>query len=289
MIESPVPARPGFWRPFLLSCVAGSSTGLGGALVIFLDTSSRSSHIAWCLGFSAGVMMTISFFDLLIPPVYKAVTSFQPFLSLFFCLFWFLLGVFTEMGLSKVLPDESELGESLLPFALNRTSTTSTTSTTSITPTTNKRRFRLGILLSVTLALHNFPEGLAVAASNLADDQLGLLMTVAIAVHNIPEGLCVAVPIYSSTGSVYQATKLAFLSGLTEPIGALAALFLFSGVDPTWHGMMLQYTLVFVGGVMISVSLRELIPEAIKSGHSKAMKQGLVGGALVMGCTMLVV
>ena len=115
------------------------------------------------------------------------------------------------------------------------------------------------------------------------------LLVLAITLHNIPEGLCVACPIYSATGSVWEATKLATLSGLTEPIGALMALFVFSGVnDNGLLEVILNYVLVFVGGVMLSVSIRELIPEAIASGHVESMKKGFVGGALVMGITMYV-
>jgi ZIP family zinc transporter len=297
-----------FWKSFLSSLIAGSSTGLGGFSVKFINTSSKSPHVSICLGFSAGVMITISIFDLLLPIFYKALHSGNPFSSLFFCFLWFFIGVGAEVCLSKLLPDESAIGEHLLPFSSNSNSkankqknsnaiTNSSGGEASIYAvsgssggsTTKNRRIRLGFLLAVILALHNLPEGLAVAASNLADNELGFLMTVAIAIHNIPEGLCVACPIYSATGSVWEATKLATLSGLTEPIGALMALFVFSGVnDNGLLEVILNYVLVFVGGVMLSVSIRELIPEAIASGHVESMKKGFVGGALVMGITMYV-
>ena len=125
--------------------------------------------------------------------------------------------------------------------------------------------------------------------SNLANEQLGFIMTITIAIHNIPEGLCVGVPIYAATGSLWEATKLATLSGLTEPLGAVVALFMFSEIDTAWHEVLLQYTLVFVGGVMISVSVCELIPEALASGHSLAMKKGMLCGCIILGVTMMIV
>ena len=294
-------------KPLLMSIIAGLATGLGGLLTAFVNTSASSSHISFCLGLSAGVMLCISIVDLLLPPLVHVVLRaiyVNIYSGIFYWIIWFGLGILAEVILSKLLPDEAELGSSLLPFTnvtkfktktepntITKTNTKSNTRTNNMDLSKDRRsirqrRFRLGILLAVTLALHNFPEGLAVAASNLQDEHLGFVMTIAIALHNIPEGLCVAVPIYAATGSLYEATKLATLSGLTEPLGAIVALFLFSEIHKDWHNALLQYSLIFVGGVMVSVSVRELIPEAIKTGHTTAMRQGLVLGAIFIYATM---
>jgi len=201
-------------RPLLCSTIAGLATGLGGFLVLWSDVSANSPHLAFSLGLSAGVMLTISIFDLFIPAViFRSGTTNQ----IFMCCLASACGVFCEVLLSKCLPEDP--GPNLVDVLPTKKGNFTST---------RQRRFRLGLLLAITLALHNFPEGLAVAASNMQSESLGFLMTVAIAVHNIPEGLCVAMPIYAATQSWVEAVKFATLSGLTEPLGALVAL-LFMG------------------------------------------------------------
>jgi ZIP family zinc transporter len=144
---------------------------------------------------------------------------------------------------------------------------------------------RLGMLMAVTMTLHNLPEGFAVAFS--AYTEMGLIMALAIAVHNIPEGIIVAAPIYAATGSRLRAIGMATASGLSEPLGAFIAL---AFVQPFVGNVRssLDYVLAFVGGVMISVCLLELWPEARKCRDDKRMMQGIMLGSLVMGWTLYV-
>jgi len=142
---------------------------------------------------------------------------------------------------------------------------------------------RLGILMAITMTLHNMPEGFAVAFS--AFTRLGPIMAIAIAVHNIPEGVIIAAPIYAATGSRWKALGLATASGLSEPFGALLALLL---LRPFLTPERLQYLLAGTGGLMLAVCIIELWPEARSCKNDKGLLWGIVLGALVMGWTLYV-
>eukprot|EP00882_Tetradesmus_deserticola_P017363 GHRQ01018598.1.p1 GENE.GHRQ01018598.1~~GHRQ01018598.1.p1 ORF type:complete len:316 (+),score=141.17 GHRQ01018598.1:1037-1984(+) len=143
---------------------------------------------------------------------------------------------------------------------------------------------RLGLLMAVTMTLHNLPEGCAVAFSAFTD--FGTTMALAIAVHNIPEGLIIAVPVYAATNSRAKAIALAAASGLSEPIGALFALFVLKPFVVSAER--LDYVLAAVGGVMLAVCGLELWPEARKCKHDVRMVQGILVGTLAMAWTLLV-
>eukprot|EP00887_Chlorella_sp_A99_P008107 scaffold12.g8107.t1 len=143
---------------------------------------------------------------------------------------------------------------------------------------------RLGLLMSVTMTLHNLPEGFAVCFSAFTD--FGPVMALAIAVHNIPEGVIVAAPVFAATGSRWKAVGIATASGLSEPLGALLALLV---VRPFLTHAMLQYILAFVGGIMACVCVVELWPEARKCRQDRRMALGIAFGSLLMGGTLLFV
>lgn len=138
--------------------------------------------------------------------------------------------------------------------------------------------------MAVTMTMHNLPEGFAVAFS--AYTGFGRLMALAIAIHNIPEGLVIAVPVYAATNSKLKAIGLAAASGLSEPLGALVALFVFKPFVDTLE--QLDYVLAFVGGVMLSVCALELWPEGRKCRQDLKMGQGVLLGSLIMGWTLMI-
>ncbi|KAI3425977.1 hypothetical protein D9Q98_007945 [Chlorella vulgaris] len=147
-----------------------------------------------------------------------------------------------------------------------------------------RQLLRLGLLMAVTMTLHNLPEGFAVAFASFTD--FGPVMAAAIALHNIPEGVIVAAPMYAATGSRWKALGLATASGLSEPVGALLALLL---VKPFLTEARLHYILGFVGGLMAAVSVLELWPVAKRCRHDRRMYYGMALGIVCMGGTLFYV
>jgi len=143
---------------------------------------------------------------------------------------------------------------------------------------------RMGLFTALAIGIHNFPEGLATFTAALTDPNLGIAIAVAIAIHNIPEGIAVSVPIYYATGSRKKAFKLSFLSGLSEPVGALFGyLILMPFFSPAVFGVLFAG----VAGIMVFISLDELLPAAEEFGEHHLTITGLVAGMAVMALSLL--
>ena len=142
----------------------------------------------------------------------------------------------------------------------------------------------MGLLSAVAITIHNFPEGIATFASALHDPRLGITITVAIALHNIPEGIAISVPIYQATGSRRKAFVYSFLTGLAEPLGALIGyLILFSFLNELVFGILFA----MVAGIMVFISLDELLPLAIEFGEHHLSIYGLIAGMMIMAFSLL--
>jgi ZIP family zinc transporter len=142
----------------------------------------------------------------------------------------------------------------------------------------------MGLFTALAIAIHNFPEGLATFASALTDTNLGIAIAVAIAIHNIPEGIAVSIPIYYATGNKRKAFFYSFLSGLAEPVGALigyAILFTF------FNDVVFGILFASVAGIMVFISLDELLPAAREYGESHLAVYGLIAGMIVMAISLL--
>ena len=147
-----------------------------------------------------------------------------------------------------------------------------------------KKLYRVGLLTALAIAIHNFPEGLATFVSALRDTKLGIAIAVAIAIHNIPEGIAVSIPIFYATGNRKKAFVYSFLSGLAEPIGALIGYaVLFSFFNDVVFGILFAS----VAGIMVFVSLDELLPAAREYGQHHLAAYGLVAGMVVMALSLL--
>ncbi|MGE4264860.1 MAG: zinc transporter ZupT [Desulfovibrio sp.] len=264
---------------FGLTLFAGLATGLGSALAFFTrQTSTRFLSVA--LGFSAGVMLYVSFVEIMA----KARDALQGDWGVaggaWLTAVAFFGGIFFIALIDKLVPsyenphelhsiEEMDLKLEHLPkneahdFAKLR---------------------RTGVFTALAIGIHNFPEGLATFASALTDPTLGVAIAVAIAIHNIPEGIAVSVPLYFATGSRAKAFRYSFLSGLAEPVGAIVGyLVLLPFFSPTVFGVLFSG----VAGIMVFISLDELLPAAREYGEPHLAIYGLIAGMAVMAVSLL--
>jgi len=143
---------------------------------------------------------------------------------------------------------------------------------------------RTGLLTALAIAIHNFPEGIATFAATLGDLKLGVFIAIAIAIHNIPEGIAVSVPIFFATNNKSKAFFYSFLSGLSEPVGAIVGYLI---LMPFLSPALLAVLLAFIAGIMIYISLDELLPMAHRYGHGHLVIGGIVAGMLIMAISLL--
>jgi ZIP family zinc transporter len=246
----------------LLTAVAGLSTGIGSAIAYFIR-KPKVIYLSVSLGFSAGVMIYISFMELLA----DAMETLGQFRSLIA----FFAGI-AAIGLIDILIPEAEN-----PHEYKGLDDTTKQST-------NSSLMRTGLLTALAIGIHNFPEGLATFATALSDIKLGLFITVAIAIHNIPEGMSVSMPIFYATGSRGKAFFYSFLSGVAEPLGAIVGYLI---LMPFISENLIAYLLAIVSGVMIYISLDELLPMAHRYGHEHTVIAGIIAGMIVMAFGLL--
>lgn len=270
-----------------LTLLAGAATGLGGALILFLKRLS-SNFLAAALGLSAGVMIFISLAELY-PEAQSAAGS----AGLDNARVWVLLAFFGGMGLITLidfLVPEYENPHEATGLTLNaRTAATEMIHDSEQTGNASALK-KLGVMSALAIAIHNFPEGMATFIGALNDPGTGTGITFAIALHNIPEGIAVAIPIYYATRSKVKALIYATLSGLTEPLGAAICygLTAISGIRISDGGLAFPLILAAVAGIMIYISLDELLPTAEKYGKHHVAIAGVVAGMAIMGISLLV-
>lgn len=143
---------------------------------------------------------------------------------------------------------------------------------------------RMGMFSALAIAIHNFPEGLATFFSTLSDPTLGLSIAIAIAIHNIPEGISVSVPLYYATGSRRKAFIYSFLSGMSEPIGAILGYFL---LRQYFNDLTFGILFAAVAGIMVFISIDELLPTSRKYGKEHQEIYGFIAGMIVMALSLL--
>lgn len=275
----------GIISALILTTIAGAATGIGGALVLFKKKIS-SNFLAGALGLSAGVMIFISLAELF-PEAQAEIIATG---SLKFGRAYVLIAFFVGMGLITLIdfavPDYENPHE-----ASGLSLDSKTAAVDMLNQAGNEKALhRLGILSALAIAIHNFPEGIATFIGALNDPQMGTGITFAIAIHNIPEGIAVAIPIYYATKNKWKALSYATLSGMSEVIGAVLCLGVTSifGIDLNDGGPVFPLVLAAVAGIMIYISLDELLPTAEKYGKHHVAIAGVVAGMAIMGISLLI-
>lgn len=260
----------GFWAALSLTLFAGASTGIGSVLA-FLSKSYNPKFLAAALGFSAGVMVYVSMIEIFAKAkdslmlVYGEQTGYLATTACFF------VGIGIIAVIDATVPEEENPHE-----IRNQKDETDTASRFGL--------MRMGLFSALAIGIHNFPEGLATFMGALNDPTLGISIAVAIAIHNIPEGIAVSMPIYYATGSRRKAFFYSALSGLSEPVGALVGFFLLQQV---LGESMFGLTFAAVAGIMVYISLDELLPTAEKYGEHHVAIFGLIIGMAVMAVSLV--
>jgi len=249
------------WVALLLAAGAGLSTTIGSVLGVVIKKPGPN-FMGFALGFSAGVMIFISFAELLAHAIEIEGVGFLGAYIAFF------LGMGVFFLIDVVVPHDY-MGYHDHPAH-----------TQNGAPGRSPQNLeRTGLLLALGVSIHNFPEGMATFVATLENVSLGLPIAVAVAIHNIPEGLAIAAPIYTATGNRRKAFFWSFFSGVSEVAGAvLAAALLMPFLSETLMG----FCLAGVAGIMVLISLDELIPsaKALASEHTPIL--GVIVGMILM-------
>ena len=249
------------WLALLLTTIAGLSTGIGSTIAYFIK-KPKMSYLCFSLGLSAGVMLYVSFVEL-VPEAFLTLGDVTG-------LYAFFAGIIT-IGLIDLLVPEAENPHAFKGLTLKKGKQ-------------DKALLRVGMLTALAVGIHNFPEGLATFGTSLSDVRLGFLIAFAIAIHNIPEGISVSMPIYFATGNKRKAFFYSFMSGVAEPIAAVIGFLI---LLPFLSDAVLAFLLAFVAGIMVYISVDELLPVAHKYSAGHCAILGIIFGMFIMAISLI--
>lgn len=246
----------------MLTVFAGLSTGIGSIIALFAKRTN-TKFLSLSLGFSAGVMLYVSMIEIFAKAKNYLVNANGEKNGYWICVIAFFAGIILIALIDFFIPStDSDIGSK----------------------NQNTNLGRMGIMTALAIGIHNFPEGIATFTSALKDPVLGVAIAVAISIHNIPEGIATSLPIYFSDGKKTKAFLISFLSGMTEPIGAiLGYIVLRPFLNDTIFGILFSA----VAGIMVFISLEELIPMAHEYEKSKITIIGVILGMIVMAVSLL--
>ncbi len=253
----------------LMTLFAGVSTAIGGGIA-FVVKKNNLKALSIGLGFSAGVMIFLSFNEI-IPEAGEMLKVNFPHNYNWIVYLGFIIGIIVAILIDYFLPDHIDAEELMHPDI----------------PSHNKHMLkRAGLFTAIAICVHNFPEGMATFLTTTQNFALGLSVAVAIAIHNIPEGIAVALPIYQVTGKKRYAMLYAALSGITEPIGALVGMFIFGLFLPQ---ILIGALMAAVAGIMIYIAFDTLLPLAKEYGNWHLSMIGIVSGILFIWISLILI
>lgn len=256
---------------FLITLFAGLSTGIG-SLIAFFAKTTNTKFLSLALGFSAGVMIYVSMIEIFFKAEEGLILALGENLGSWVNVLSFFGGMLLIAIIDKLIPKAENPHEvHVVEDNYNE-------------EMKKNNLMRMGLFTALAIAIHNFPEGLATFIVALKEPTLAIPIAIAIALHNIPEGIAVSVPIYYATGSKRKAFLYSFLSGLAEPVGALVGYLI---LMPFLNDVILGILFAGVAGIMVFISLDELLPASEKYGEHHLSIYGLVSGMAVMAISLL--
>lgn len=254
----------------MLTLGAGLATGIGSALAFFARHTNKRL-LAFSLGLSGGVMIYVSFVELFHQAREVLEQTWGAREGIILTAGSFFAGILAIGIIDRLVPSVENPHEARRVEEMER-------------HPVNRKLKRMGLMTALAIAIHNFPEGIATFTTAVDNRTLGVAIAIAIAIHNIPEGIAVSIPIYYATGDRAKAFRLSMLSGLAEPVGALLAwAILMPFMSPTLMGCILA----FVAGIMVFISIDELLPAAREYGEAHVAIYGVVSGMAIMAASLI--
>ncbi len=261
---------------FGLTLFAGGATAIG-SLIAFFAKRTNKKFLSISLGFSAGVMIYVSFIEIF-PKSFEAFeVAYGEDKAHLYTVIAFFIGIAIIALIDKLIPE-----------AENPHEIKSVEQMSGAAPLKDNQLLRMGTFSALAIGIHNFPEGMATFTAAMIEPEVAIPIAIAIAIHNIPEGIAISVPIYHATGSRKKAFAYSALSGLAEPIGALFVYIIISSVMDLNETVM-GAVFGMVAGVMVYISLDELLPTASKYGNHHTSIWGFILGMLVMAISLIIV
>jgi len=258
---------------FFLTLFAGLATGIGSTIAFFAH-STNTRFLSVSLGFSAGVMLYISLIEIFSKAKISLISELGDRGGYWATVAAFFGGILLIAIIDRFVPEAEN------PHELKRIEDIDHPSE----EFKKKKLLRMGLMSALVIGIHNFPEGVATFIAALRDPTLGIAIAVAIAIHNIPEGIAISVPVYYATGDKRKAFRLSFLSGLAEPAGALIGYLI---LLPFLNNIVFGVLFASVAGIMVYISIDELLPAAREYGQAHMAIYGVIGGMIVMAVSLL--
>ncbi|WHH57299.1 zinc transporter ZupT [Petroclostridium sp. X23] len=258
---------------FGLTLFAGLATGVGSVLAFFTKRTN-TKFLSIALGFSGGVMIYVSMIEIFFKAKDALVEELGTVGGSWATVGAFFAGMFLIAGIDKLIPSDEN------PHEVKKVEEMRADDRQEH----NKKLLRMGFLTALAIGIHNFPEGLATFTAALKDPSLGIAIAVAIAIHNIPEGIAVSVPVYYATGDRKKAFLLSFISGFSEPVGALVGYLI---LLPFFNDVVFGLLFASVAGIMVFISLDELLPTAREYEEHHLSIYGVIAGMMVMAVSLL--